>query len=675
MKTQPIFLLLLCIISYHVQAETLYLPHFTFNQDWQTQVALSNPTSHAATASITAYSQSGNEVAHDTVTIGALSTLRSSIQEIFPQLEPQNGWLRIETPDDVVLSGSMQFTALAQGGTSTLPLDGKTGTRLILPAVLEANAWHGGFAIVNTSAKANDIHLEVYTPDGRQVAGHKTQLRGHAKWVHMLNAIGTFDDLAASNTVVISSSEPITAFALNFGPGTRQIVAVPATIVPGQAPQQITDLTTLEGDWRRLGYDQYIRIENQILTLYDSPDGSCSDIDSVIDLTDLPAEYFDVTRMADGRVRWLLSTGEVMFFELAKDPIPTQGCTQSSDVFTNFDRFWQIFEKHYAFFETRNLNWHDLGDQYRGQLNPSSTSADLAEVLGNLIYEIDDPHVSLDAGIFGDYDSQNPRRYQSEIRQRFADQDDVADFENYRTLELNQSVSNLLGYLDNQPILALGNGQIIVGRVNGQQNIGYLNVFQMHSLGEEALDLESDLAALPAALDEAFEYLQGVDKIILDVRLNPGGFDLVSQAIAARIVDQPRLAYSKAARDGDHLTPFRSIWLEPHTGNARFTGDQIVLLTSELTTSGAEIFTLLMRADPRTVHIGDPTAGALSDVLSKTLPNGWVVDLSNEVYLDHEGQLWEGPGIAPDIAVPHASLQDLIEERDSVLEEAIKQLK
>ena len=65
-----------------------------------------------------------------------------------------------------------------------------------------------------------------------------------------------------------------------------------------------------------------------------------------------------------------------------------------------------------------------------------------------------------------------------------------------------------------------------------------------------------------------------------------------------------------------------------------------------------------LRALPNVTHVGETTRGALSDVLSMTLPNGWELSLSSEVYEDHRGVLWEGKGIAPEIEIPVFNTDD-----------------
>ena len=68
---------------------------------------------------------------------------------------------------------------------------------------------------------------------------------------------------------------------------------------------------------------------------------------------------------------------------------------------------------------------------------------------------------------------------------------------------------------------------------------------------------------------------------------------------------------------------------------------------------------MAMRALPNVTHVGQKTRGALSDELSKSLPNGWSLNLSNEIYLDSKGRRWEGKGIPPQIALEVFSPKDL----------------
>jgi carboxyl-terminal processing protease len=72
----------------------------------------------------------------------------------------------------------------------------------------------------------------------------------------------------------------------------------------------------------------------------------------------------------------------------------------------------------------------------------------------------------------------------------------------------------------------------------------------------------------------------------------------------------------------------------------------VYVLTSNVSVSSAETFTMAMRALPHVTHVGQRTRGAFSE-LSRRLPNGWFVVLSNEIFVDADGKAWEGVGIPP----------------------------
>jgi carboxyl-terminal processing protease len=75
------------------------------------------------------------------------------------------------------------------------------------------------------------------------------------------------------------------------------------------------------------------------------------------------------------------------------------------------------------------------------------------------------------------------------------------------------------------------------------------------------------------------------------------------------------------------------------------------LLTSDVTVSGGELATLALRQNPRVVHAGATTRGAFSTPLAKRLPNGWLLELSNEVFAAPDGSVYEETGIKPSTAL------------------------
>ena len=68
--------------------------------------------------------------------------------------------------------------------------------------------------------------------------------------------------------------------------------------------------------------------------------------------------------------------------------------------------------------------------------------------------------------------------------------------------------------------------------------------------------------------------------------------------------------------------------------------------------SAAEVFVLCMMAYPHVTRLGGTTAGALSNALTKHLPNGWRLEISNQVCEAADGHVYEGIGIPPQVEVP-----------------------
>jgi carboxyl-terminal processing protease len=71
-----------------------------------------------------------------------------------------------------------------------------------------------------------------------------------------------------------------------------------------------------------------------------------------------------------------------------------------------------------------------------------------------------------------------------------------------------------------------------------------------------------------------------------------------------------------------------------------------------MTYSGAEIFTMATMRFANVTRVGEPTAGALSDVLPFKLPNGWEIGLSNERYFASDGVVYEDRGVPPHLPAP-----------------------
>jgi carboxyl-terminal processing protease len=175
---------------------------------------------------------------------------------------------------------------------------------------------------------------------------------------------------------------------------------------------------------------------------------------------------------------------------------------------------------------------------------------------------------------------------------------------------------------------------------------------------------------MATAFGEVLAQLADAKSLVIDIRYNPGGSDTVSFGVAGHFIAAPMPVFTKTTRfDHTQTVPFTAV-LQPKGDTP--VSVPVVLVTSRLTGSAAEILTLAMREIDQVVVLGEPTGGGLSDVMEFTLPNGWSLGLSNQTYLNMNGELFELVGIPPDVVVEYDT-QQYIAGRDPVLEAAFTQ--
>ncbi|RKH56215.1 S41 family peptidase [Corallococcus llansteffanensis] len=313
-----------------------------------------------------------------------------------------------------------------------------------------------------------------------------------------------------------------------------------------------------------------------------------------------------------------------------------------------FDVFQATLTEHYAFFPERAPDWLSRLEAQRSHVKPDTDGRALFTLFAEALQTLGDSHVEL----LADDASSDSLHYEERATGTFALLERVAH-ETDRPMQVVQKEwlrAYWVGIV--QTVLR---GQVHVGANQrvlwgfAAPRVGYLNVLTMGGFvatsDEGALPLAQELAALEPVLDEAMTAFAAADVVIVDVSNNRGGHDGVARAIAERFTDLRRHAYSKWARGAKDVPP-QEFFLTP-TSRPAFHGP-VQLVTSGVTVSAGEVFTLAMRALPQVVHMGTATRGCFSDVLVKPLPNGWTVHLSNEHYTDAKGQDHEAHGVPPE---------------------------
>jgi carboxyl-terminal processing protease len=291
------------------------------------------------------------------------------------------------------------------------------------------------------------------------------------------------------------------------------------------------------------------------------------------------------------------------------------------------------FEAFYPRSAERKLDWKARKAAALAQVSPTATDFQLWTALSSLMTGLDDPHVELHGVVDGARRDLEPG--QSPTLTRVASTDPAGGEKVWLQAYREGILTQVLQGRGRQA----ANNRIFWGRVD---DVGYLNLVTMGAFARNAAP--DDPQPLDAALDEAFAAFAGAKAVIVDVSNNRGGYDTISQRVAARFAAQPRVAYSKVGVGAK--APPQPVRVEPASGQG-FTGP-VYLVTSDITVSAGETFTLMMKALPNVKQVGGTTLGAFSDQLPKPLPNGWAFALPAELYKGPKGEDLEGRGLAPD---------------------------
>lgn len=404
----------------------------------------------------------------------------------------------------------------------------------------------------------------------------------------------------------------------------------------------------VRGVWRSRGYGFILRIDEAGVTRFQEgvqcyalprEDGGQSAMDSV------EYRYFRMLRGDQAAIFQLLDGDTNVVFDRL-DSLP-ENCTRTPDTSPQAvaDEFLDAFGTHYDFFDRRPPGHAERAARLEGMIRPNMTDAQLWDALASYMDGLSDSHTKLIGTVDGE-------------RRRVQDgQGDTLPM--IRATEGGEGA--WLGALIDQAKSKLGGSarheaqdRILWGMIdtaNGGR-VGYLQVFVMGGFTprEDFASPEwaaAEMGELNRVLDEALAAFQGADAVIVDLSNNRGGWDRVAKALPGRFTDTEFTGFTTQAR-GSGQAPFPNR-IAPADG-PRYTGP-VYLMTSDVTVSGGELATLAFSQLDNVTQVGGTTRGAFSTPLAKPLPNGWLLELSNETFADRYGKVYEEDGIAPDITI------------------------
>lgn len=418
----------------------------------------------------------------------------------------------------------------------------------------------------------------------------------------------------------------------------RFIAAAVIWWLGGMSVVPAATLNDLSGVWRMQGYGRILDISPKRVTAYDITDISCVKTEAGnYDRIEPDGDHFTayepggITRYGFVRIGALPERCRKPDAQKARDPR------------YNFSVFGQAFRENYAFFALHKVDWDKLLAQYQPRVTARTSDKELFAVMSDILAKLKDGHVTLTAGK-RDYGSGSI----GELQELWMRTSKASDWDEAEPL-YERAVSNHVrsGILHNQ---AQSGAMGILTWGWAEPGIGYLNVGAME-LPEDArgreLPLPRQLALVDDAMRHAMRDLKSARVLMVDARFNDGGYDAIALRIMGYLIDKDYVAFTKKAVEGKGFTQAQDIHMTP-VGKRNYVCP-LVYMQGGSTVSAAEIFTLAMIVRPKATRIGRSTYGVLSDELYKTLPKGWKVSLSNEVYVASDGHAYESVGIPPQI--------------------------
>jgi C-terminal processing protease CtpA/Prc len=297
----------------------------------------------------------------------------------------------------------------------------------------------------------------------------------------------------------------------------------------------------------------------------------------------------------------------------------------------------------YSYRDLRGVDWAAEMVATREEAKACTNGPELARLIVRRLGKAQDPHVSV----------------------RF---DDFTLATYRRDIKPNINVRRLSSIVTSWKRIGSAHSGLFEGILDG--GIGYLCI-----AGWSFDAADSD--ALRGALDR----LKDAPGLVVDVRANSGGDELLARAFASCFVDKPTvysrsLVRSVVASDGQQgegqgwQGPFDRV-VEPAaegSGLPRYRG-KVAVLMGPICMSSNESFLLMMRHGAGARLFGGRSLGSSGNPKPHDIGCGITVLLPSWKDLDIDGALVEGRGIAPDVSV-EAQPADF-EKEDPVLNKAL----
>lgn len=294
---------------------------------------------------------------------------------------------------------------------------------------------------------------------------------------------------------------------------------------------------------------------------------------------------------------------------------------------------WEAFDEQYAMFGIKpGVDWEALRERYEPLARDAETAEEVAGVIALLLAHLEDLHVWVRCG-----EAWFP------------------GYNRFRVTNANWNATKAtLEEIEERKGLAFG---------RTDDGLGYVNVFNLST------------PDLDVAFDEALKALGDTTGLVLDLRFNGGGDELLGRRLAGRFLGEPAVYSKNRYRSGpghDDLGDVLERVVEPR-GPWRYAAP-VVVLQGEKTMSSAESLVLMLAQGPGVTTMGDRTAGSSANPRRLELPHGIVVNLPRWLDLTPDGAPIDRVGVAPDVPAGGRHPGDF-RRADPVMEAALAYLR
>ena len=430
-------------------------------------------------------------------------------------------------------------------------------------------------------------------------------------------------------------------------------------------------LQELKGVWVEDGTPSVFNVTDEGVKFYQHTSETCALILDIPSITIAEAQVTNIYRYGTRRMSFVPAGStefSTQFFNKATLPKPcenAQQLTQFDPVFAA-NHIWHTLNDFYPFFPLRNVDWNERKEKYLTQVTENTTEEELFNIVSEMLTGLDDFHVSLSMnnGEESRYFTPGVNKGWNKVSESLIlEEQDTFNDDEIETVfsNINLVFSSIFheAFTEGpwQTTETLAFGDIPTMRwITLPGNIAYLQLNALYIDEDDnspPLNNQEQLAFFHQTMENVMNDLGDTEGMILDLRFNGGGYDELALNLAGYFANREIKVADKFNYVESKLTQETRVKIIPNK-ELHYT-QPVYVITGRDTGSAAEILTLAMRSLPHVTHIGEATAGALSDVFSIAPARGWNLGFSHQVYISSDRHIYEARGVPPHIEMPTSS--------------------